>query len=364
MDETISAADGSRTHAGCRPERRDSPHPGDGTLSAGDLSTLPRPRTPLRATALRLVVGVALLAWLLFRIDAREAWRTLVDADPFWLGTAFAIQVGSKSFGVLRWRALLAGVGHDVPRRVLLRLVLVGLFFNQLLPSSVGGDVARGMGLAARDVPRAAAAASVVGDRIVGVLALAVLALLGGVYGAWRYPDDGPWAVSIGFALLVAAILAILGRPGVLRRVSRFRRIPAGVSRRVTRLMDSLVLLAGRRDRVRMATALSLGLATCAALFHWAVGHALAIDLPLVAYFVVVPSVMLLAAVPITLNGLGIREVGWVAFLGAQGVSRSAAAAFAVLALAVPMVFALAGGILVLIGDRRKPSRDPREREP
>jgi len=312
--------------------------------------------------AIRFAFGLALLAWLLARTDAGALRRTLAAADPGWLVLAFAIQVGSKSFGVLRWRTLLGALGQRVSRRRLLRLVMVGLFFNQILPSSVGGDVARGLGLAERSIPRATAAASVVGDRVVGVLALAFLAALGGVYGAAAYPGQGPWTVAIAFAALVGLLLAALGRPAILRRAARIPGVPAGIARKLGRLTESLVLLAGRRDRVAVAWAFSLGLATCAAAFHWSVGRAVAIDVPFVAYLVIVPTVMLFATAPITLNGLGVRELGWVAFLGAQGVSRPEAAAFAALALAIPLLFALTGGLLFLAGGRRAgvaPGKEP-----
>jgi hypothetical protein len=67
---------------------------------------------------------------------------------------------------------------------------------------------------------------------------------------------------------------------------------------------------------------------------------------------VIVPTVMLFASLPITLNGLGIREIGFVAFLGAQGAPPSVSAVFAFLVFALPLLFALAGGALFLAGGR------------
>ncbi|MCA9753741.1 MAG: flippase-like domain-containing protein, partial [Gemmatimonadetes bacterium] len=125
--------------------------------------------------ALRWSLGVAALAFLLWRVDLGSALATVREADPRWLAAALAAQLAAKTCWVLRWRRLLAATGHPRGAGSLLRLILLGLFFNNFLPTSVGGDVARGVGLARDGVPKALAAASVVADRLVGVVALALL---------------------------------------------------------------------------------------------------------------------------------------------------------------------------------------------
>ena len=97
---------------------------------------------------------------------------------------------------------------------------------------------------------------------------------------------------------------------------------------------------------------MSLALAVCSALYHWSVGRAVGIEVPLAAWFVIVPTVMLFAALPITLNGLGVRELGFVGLLGAQGIESSTATVFALLAFVGTLGFAFAGGILFLTGRR------------
>jgi uncharacterized membrane protein YbhN (UPF0104 family) len=96
----------------------------------------------------------------------------------------------------------------------------------------------------------------------------------------------------------------------------------------------------------------SLGLSACSALFHWSVGRAVGLPVPLLAFLVIVPTVMLVASIPITLNGLGLREVGFVTVLAQLGAPTSTAAVFAFLAFVLPLVFAVAGGILFVAGGR------------
>jgi uncharacterized membrane protein YbhN (UPF0104 family) len=306
------------------------------------------------ATGLRLAVGLGALAFLLVRVDLETAGRTIARADPAWLGIALLAQLAAKFCWIRRWGVLLEQAGH--PRRALelLRLVLLGLFFNNFLPTSVGGDVARGLALAGRGVPKALAAATVVADRLIGLFSLGIMAILGGVLGLAFWPGEGPWLVAGLFALGLVAAIPVLTRPRVLDGLARSRLLsPAGhLTRRVRRLLDRVSFLSGHGPAVARAVALSLGLSACSAVYHWSVGRALGVQVPLAAWFVIVPTVMLFAALPITLNGLGVRELGFVGLLGAQGVPAPAATVFALLAFVGTLGFAVAGGILFLTGGR------------
>jgi hypothetical protein len=227
----------------------------------------------------------------------------------------------------------------------------------------VGGDVARGLGLAGRGVPRATAAASVLADRVVGLFALALVALAGGVIGLLFRPHQGPWLSATLFALLLVGILALLCRPAGIALLGKAPWLSAegGLARKARRLLSAIALLAEREGAMRKALVLSLGLSAFSTIYHWAIGRAIGITVPLVAYCVIVPAVMLFSSLPITLNGLGIREVGFVELLIAQGVARSEATVFALLAFLGTIGFAIAGGALFLWGEREKWTVRPEE---
>jgi uncharacterized protein (TIRG00374 family) len=307
-------------------------------------------------TALRLLIGIGAIVWLIASIDAGEAWSTLQRASATWLVVAMIAQIGSKACWLYRWKELLDSVGQSRPTGELAKLVLLGLFFNNFLPSSVGGDVARGIGLAGLGVPKATAAASVLADRIVGLFSLAIVAVLGGVAGFFLQPAQGPWLAATILAFALAAGTALLSRPAVIAALSRIPALAAekGLGRKVRRLLESAQFLAGRDEAMRRALVLSLGLSVFSTIYHWAIGQATGIGVPLTAYCVLVPAVMLFSSLPITLNGLGIREVSFVGLLAAQGVPRSDATVFALLAFLGTQVFSIAGGILFLVQERER----------
>lgn len=302
-------------------------------------------------TLLRLGLGIGLLGVVLARADLGDVRRSLQRAHLGWIGTAILAQVVAKALWAFRWSVLLRAAGYARRTGELFGLILVGLFFGSFLPSSVGGDVARGWALASRGVPRAAAAASVLADRLVGVIALAVAAAAGAVMAAVSGAERSAWLSAAASAVVLAGAVGLALRPGLLGRVAG--RLPASIAQRAGRVADAFTLVAGRGGLVLLALILSIGLVAFSVVYHWSLARAIDVHVPFAAWLVIVPAVMLLSTVPLTPNGMGIREAGFVGFLSAQGVPASQAALFAVLALVLPLPFSIAGGLLFAAGDRR-----------
>ncbi len=303
--------------------------------------------------AARIILGLAALAWLMSRIDGPQAWASMKSASWGWLGVALLAQLASKWCWLLRWKELLDSVGASRTTMELGRLMLLGLFFNNFLPSSIGGDVARGFGLASYGVPRATAAASVVADRIVGIFSLAVLAVFGSALGAILLPGQGPWYAAGALALVASLLIRGLFDERVLARAGKWSALQGeGIARPIRRLLAAGQFLAERRSTLRRAFLLSLGLSVVATIYHWAIGRSLGMPVSFAVFCVIVPAVSLFASIPITLNGIGIRELGFVELLGAQGVSREDATVFALFAFLGTLIFALAGG-LIFVAERR-----------
>ena len=106
-----------------------------------------QPQTPASrryiVTAVKLVVSIALLAFLLSRIDIARLWANARQASIPWLAIALAVYLSTVLCSVWRWWLLLEAQDVDVAPRQLFNSYLVALFFNNLLPSNIGGDVVR-----------------------------------------------------------------------------------------------------------------------------------------------------------------------------------------------------------------------------
>ena len=212
-------------------------------------------------TALRFALGAAAIAWLLRGMEGEEAWRSIRRAERGWLAIVILAQLGSKWCWLYRWKVLLSPIGTAPKTIELVRLLLVGHFLNNFLPSSVGGDVSRGLGLASTGISRAKAAASVVADRLVGIFAIALSSAFGCVVGGLLAPSEGPWTGAALLSLGTALAVGTLFHP---RALASFGRLPflgaqGGVFRRVRKLLDAGRLLAGEKAVLRRAVVLVLG---------------------------------------------------------------------------------------------------------
>src|SRR5689334_23726030 len=141
--------------------------------------TEPRSARSYVLLAVKVAVSIILLSILFSRIDAARLWAIARRASILWLCAALAIYFVNVLASVWRWHLLLDAQQIEVPSRTLLASYLVALFFNNFLPSNIGGDVIR-----IRDSARAAgsktlAATVVLADRVIGLIGLVLVAALG-----------------------------------------------------------------------------------------------------------------------------------------------------------------------------------------
>jgi uncharacterized membrane protein YbhN (UPF0104 family) len=221
----------------------------------------------------------------------------------------------------LKWRLLLRASGLEVGVGEALRAHAAGLFANLCLPSLVGGDVVRAGWIArgGRDLARPAAAG--LADRAIDSLALVALAALasGVVPGAWRGGAGRP---------LAAAALALLGVTigGILAaRALDPERLPERAARFLRPLREALGALAARRRAAAAALAISLAVQGGFVLLNAALGAAVGIALPLAVWFLAWPLAKLAALLPVSLGGIGVREVALAALLAPFGVAPALA---------------------------------------
>ena len=107
---------------------------------------------------LRPLVSLALLGLLFWKLGAGALWAVLSQADPVWLAAGAALVVVALLVSAWKWQLLLLAQGIEVPIPALFSSYLIGLFFNNFLPSNIGGDVLRVHDVARRTGHRAAVA--------------------------------------------------------------------------------------------------------------------------------------------------------------------------------------------------------------
>jgi uncharacterized membrane protein YbhN (UPF0104 family) len=318
-------------------------------------------------TALRALIGLGLLVYVVVRLDARQVFASMTDLAWGALLLACLAQLVAKLVWTARWKEILRANGLERGFRELLALVFIGLFFNSFLPTSMGGDVVRGYYTSRGRGEWIASYGSVLIERALGLITLsaqaAVVALIVLAAGDDRLPRDLLLAVAAaGGALSLVGIAAFrwTGWPSRLRAASWAGERGARLADGLTKALDLFNRPGTHRTSI---VANSLALQITAALFHIACARAVGLETPALVFFLIVPASVLASMLPISINGLGLREGALVGLLAAYGAPPAEAGAFAILALLLATAFSLVGGLIypfyrVPASERRHVSAD------
>jgi glycosyltransferase 2 family protein len=274
-------------------------------------------RIPARlGLALRLAVSAALVAWILRKTPFQAVGAAFRSADLRFVLLALALNLFDTFASVRRWRLLIRAQGGEAAFPGLVRAYFVGIFFNNLLPSTIGGDTVRVVYTARSGVGRAKALGIVFVDRFLGLLALLLFAIVG--------------ALASGRLTWVLAGAAALG-------------LAAG-------LLFLHLKLQWRWDVLARASAWSLLLQTSVVLGGWCLGRALHVPIPLPYFFLIVPLALIVMMLPVSINAIGVRENAWAFFFAAFGAPAALGVAVAWLSYGLVLLQALIGGAVYAAG--------------
>jgi uncharacterized membrane protein YbhN (UPF0104 family) len=289
---------------------------------------------------IRGVVSLVILAALAYKVS----WASLAAVvGSMHLGltlTAFALLHVGQSFSSWRWKLLAAPLGFRHSYAWFRSQFYVGTFFNLFLPTSIGGDVYRAEKLVATSGQRLAAYGCVIADRVAGVAAMLLMACA----ATFALPGEQlpAWVLALPWLGLVCltGVLAIL--PWLAGRIGKFQQLFAGLG-----------WAEGRRSRWWVAVGLSVIVQSFATLQVILLGLALGLEVPWLAYVVVVPLVTLFTMVMPSLNGVGVREGGLLLLLAPYGVTTEQAVTLGMGWFALGLGVGLVGGVIYLFFDRQ-----------
>jgi glycosyltransferase 2 family protein len=297
---------------------------------------------------LRLVVSVSLIVWILRGADLARVGDVLRSADAGLLLVAFMSYFVGYVVSVARWRVLLAVQGVKPPFAYLYGSFMIGMFFNQLLPTTIGGDVVRYQYTSAGG--RGAAASAVLLDRTFGTVALMIFAVAGFALAQddALLPQTLLQAVAAllfgGLLVLAFAFVAPASPDGWVRRATL--ALPGKARAPAENLLAQFAAFRRRHDVVLAALGWSLVLQCIVVAHYLLVGVALGLDVPLSAYVFIVPLATVAMALPISINGIGVREGVLGYLLGLHGVDASTSLVFAWVLYAMLLAHGLLGGVV------------------
>ncbi len=304
---------------------------------------------------LKVLVSGLLIWFVLSKVDLDAAIARLLDVAPAMLALAGVAWIAQMLICAVRWRAVMSSIDAALPYPKVLRLWFIGSFFNQVLPSAVGGDAVRiYMGYRA-GLSLSQAINGVMLERVAIVVALVLMVTA--TQPAFLPRVQGPaaeWMLPTVLVLLVAALAGVV-------LLMTLDRLPSSLHR--WRLVRGMVALGGDARRVFLtprALVRSLGWSLIGhanlTLATFLLARGLDLEVTWLDCMAIVPPVLLIMTLPISIAGWGVREGAMVAGFGFIGVPAEGALVLSLLFGLCGIVVSVPGGLLWLTGDRRLPA--------
>jgi uncharacterized protein (TIRG00374 family) len=299
---------------------------------------------------LKLLIGGALLVWLILTVDARLLVQRLSNVNLGWLVLVLVVPHLGILISCVKWHLLLRARGGRSGLWKLFRLYLMGTFFNSFFPSMVGGDVVRVYQLGRAEQDASLAVASVFLERYIGFAALVSMMPLALLLPSF---DTGIPGLRVLLAVVLVAFLCgswMLFKWGgeatsAQGNRSGLRARLLGVFRRSHWHIASF---RGRGTVLAWSYVLSVLFYVSAGLTVWLAVKSIDAELPLTAALCLTPLVLFAGAMPVSINGLGVVELGYVVTMGLLGVAEADALSAAVLLRIRLLLTTAVGGILYI----------------
>jgi len=301
----------------------------------------PRRGHPILGFALRIGAGATIIALLLWHYNARPILDQLAHERAVFFLATIGLYVAGQVMSSWRWRLLGGLLKIPAPFIDYLSFYFIGMFTNVFVPGLVGGDALRAIYLGRRHNRLGDAVASVLADRGTGLLGLF-------------------WLAGIAAAGLSAAVPSTVRGPAILVGVGAFTiyallpllsRLAARMPERIAVLAETVEPYMKRPLSLMPAILLSVVLQLSMAVCQWLLALGLGLHAPLGLFVLCVPIANLFASLPITLNGLGVRETLYLMLFAQAGLGHADAIALGLLWFAATALGNLTGVISFALTD-------------
>ncbi len=305
-------------------------------------------------TCLRLLVCVAILWFIISRVDLAEVYQLLTKVSVKAFALAFFIYLIAHLLFILRWSKILQALQVNIGLGTLLPYQLVGLFFNLFLPTSAGGDVIKAYYVSKDTGKTGISFLSVFLDRYIGLLA--VIAFAAVATFAARLSINGVVVYQWVLLIFAAAILlSVLLSTDFARRLNRFFGTRFKFIQNIISLTNKSSKAILKNPRVMIWTfLLSLGFMLLVVVINHIFISSIGCQIEIKDLFVFIPLIALAASLPISINGIGLREGAYIYLFSTVGFTAVESLSLALLNFVLLLLISLPGALVYLLIGRRK----------
>lgn len=307
-------------------------------------------RKNLVALILKLIFSISILVFILTtQTSFKDIWAVLKGVNPYWLVLSFSLHAFGYFASAYRWQILARAQGDEVPLGFLIKSYMVGTFFNNFLPTRFGGDIVRIWDGSRYSKSLLKSSAIVLVERFTGIIVLFLFAVFASLFRldmARQVPIV--WIALLlglfGLALVVSFFLPFFGK--FLAAVPS-KGFLDKLKTKIILLRETILHYRTQKGPFLRATFWAFLLQLNVIFYYFLIGKALHLRIHFLDYFIFIPIVLLVQSIPVTINGLGLREGSYIEIFRFYGIGPQTAVSFSLIAdVAFVLILGLIGGII------------------
>jgi len=302
---------------------------------------------------LKLIIGFSLMVFILYKIEWNEFVSTIIQIKPVFIYIPVLLFFfPSVWLSVLKWKKLLRVYNIDLPFKQLYLYYLIGTFFNNFLPSTVGGDISRVLYLKRATNKTAEITSSIIMERVTGLLALIFLGALSVLFNlsfVIRHPLL-LYLIMLLFSFVIVMYL-LLGNYTIKRHFHNLKFLIPFWGK-VAELFEALNKYRNHKKVLLLTTMISIIFTLFGVLATYLYFLSIAIEVPIVELILIYTLVNLIGILPISINSIGLTEGLYIILFGLIGISSVDALTVALLGRVLMMLVSLSGGVVFIFRDR------------
>ncbi len=302
---------------------------------------------------LRILISASLITYLFFRhFDSLQAIVSVLrSVNIMMLLLGLASHVFVVVIIAFRWKTLLATQEVRLGTGTITLSVLIGFFFNNILPTSIGGDIFRTYDIAKKaSIPVETSASIILVERFSGVVSAVIYAIVALFLGFTAIGGQSLILPIVIFFCITAIIGFLILNPSILRLGRLFDRfkILEKIRGRLLNVYNTFLSFKQYKSKLVKILLCSFLLQFAIILNYYFIARALGIDLGLTAFLFISPIVSTVSMIPVSIGGIGIRENTLVFMLVSMGVDNNVAGTHSLLVLFMLILIGITGGIIYL----------------
>ena len=319
---------------------------------------------------LRISTSVILLIFLFKQVDKKGMLELIRSADKYLLFLAFLMSSCVYILCLWRWEMILKRIEIHLPLKRVITSFAGGVFFSLFLPSTIGGDLVRSVDLAAHTKRPREVVATVLLDRLSGYVGLVILTLLAVSFG-WRFIEDKIVIFSVALITgILIVILIVLFNRTAYSKINKFLEAPPeflpgekthGIKRKrysplLEKVRESLknlhyemYIFRQHKKTILYTLLISVILQAVSPVTFYLIALSLGVKINIIYFFVFLPIIGMVALLPISIGGLGLRDATTVFFFTKIGMHKDLAFAMSLVAFLILLIYGFLGGIIYVL---------------